>query len=70
MQSFRAPIGRWLFPALLVVFARAAFCEDLSGGGWRLWRDERAAWKDVKIFLPGEVKLGGDYEFPGSLALR
>ena len=57
MQTFRARIGCWLFPALLVVFARPAFCEDLSGGAWRLWRDEQAAWKDDRIFLPGEVKL-------------
>jgi beta-galactosidase len=25
--------------------------------GWRLWRDEQAAWKDDAIFLPSEVEL-------------
>jgi len=57
MKHRHAPraIGYALF--FWIAIANAALAQDLSKDGWRLWRDEQAAWKDDQIFLPDQVHL-------------
>src|SRR5437016_5882218 len=54
-RSQRCGLGCFLIVWLLAAGeARAA---DLSDNGWRLWRDERAVWRDDRLFLPSELHL-------------
>jgi hypothetical protein len=65
-----------------VVRAAARQEVDLSGGGWKIWHDEAAAWKNDDLFLPpvdlakiptnsptggwGQLESGKDAAVPGT----
>ncbi len=44
----------------VMVFAGWVSAEDLSGRGWRLWLDTKAAWMDDRLYTPDEITDIGD----------
>src|SRR5882762_2304400 len=43
--------------ALATLAGTSLHAEDISGSGWRLWPDQKAAWQNDALYLPSEVKL-------------
>ena len=52
------------FTSLIVLFSFSYYCaaqrlhmELSSPDGWKVWLDEKAKWKEDKLFLPDELEL-------------
>ncbi|MCW3059507.1 MAG: glycoside hydrolase [Capsulimonas sp.] len=57
MKNF-LPTGLLLIGiASIAILPSPTHAADISGSGWRLWPDAKAAWKEDKFYLPSEVKL-------------
>jgi len=55
--QFRLVVQVGLSLGLVNGLTQVARADDISGPGWRLWPDEKAAWQTDALYLPSEVDL-------------